>query len=233
MISERYKKALVTVYMGFRSENDIKKNGLQRFTKRQKEDLVSISKELFNKNQKLLLLKIKPTGFRSEHILIEDEVQFKEILSKIDEIFGKDNEIWIVSSSAKECWRGRIYIAANPRDDRVEMAYSFDDHILDHIDKDVKTPYILYTKSAFGNQFFAKETNLSKEQTAKTDKYVLDMFAKYAYEIKKVREDLEFLGLNGISLDVRIDCGYDFHDFDVGYEDVKRVIDFYVPKDRR
>ena len=33
-ISERYQKALVTVAMGFRTEDDIRKNGLYRFTKR-------------------------------------------------------------------------------------------------------------------------------------------------------------------------------------------------------
>ena len=32
-ISERYQKALVTVAMGFRTEDDIRKNGLHRFTK--------------------------------------------------------------------------------------------------------------------------------------------------------------------------------------------------------
>lgn len=35
-ISERYQKALVTVVMGFRTEDDIRKNGLYRFTKVEK-----------------------------------------------------------------------------------------------------------------------------------------------------------------------------------------------------
>ena len=37
-ISQRYQKALVTVAMGFRTEQDIKKNGLYRFTKQEKKN---------------------------------------------------------------------------------------------------------------------------------------------------------------------------------------------------
>ncbi len=39
-ISQRYQKALVTVAMGFRTEQDIKKNGLYRFTKQEKQELI-------------------------------------------------------------------------------------------------------------------------------------------------------------------------------------------------
>lgn len=39
-MSERYQKALVTVAMGFRTEEDIKKNGLYRFTKNDKSSLL-------------------------------------------------------------------------------------------------------------------------------------------------------------------------------------------------
>ena len=48
-ISERYKKALVTVAMGFRTEDDIKKNGLYRFTKGEKQDLLNYVTFLFQK----------------------------------------------------------------------------------------------------------------------------------------------------------------------------------------
>ena len=42
--------------------------------------------------------------------------------------------------------------------------------------------------------------------------------------------DLNFIGIDGISLDVRVDSGYDFHDFDVSYENIKKVIDYYLPQ---
>ena len=38
-ISQRYQKALVTVAMGFRTEEDIKKNGLYKFIKQEKKEL--------------------------------------------------------------------------------------------------------------------------------------------------------------------------------------------------
>ena len=70
VISERYKKALVTVAMGLRTEEDIRKNGLYRFCKSDKDELINFAKELFSKKSNLLALKIKPTGYRSEHINI-------------------------------------------------------------------------------------------------------------------------------------------------------------------
>ena len=69
-ISERYKKALVTVAMGFRTEDDIKKNGLYRFTKNEKKDLLNFVTLLFQKNKSLLALKVRQKGYRSEHINI-------------------------------------------------------------------------------------------------------------------------------------------------------------------
>ncbi len=36
------------------------------------------------------------------------------------------------------------------------------------------------------------------------------------------------MGINGISLDVRINNGYVFHDFDVSYENVEKVINYYL-----
>lgn len=63
--SERYKKALVTAIMGFRTEEDIKNNGLNVFTK---EDILSLKEHvinLFNKNRSVLVLKVKPIGFKS------------------------------------------------------------------------------------------------------------------------------------------------------------------------
>ncbi len=64
-VSERYKKALVTVAMGFRTEEDIRKNGLYRFSKEEKNNLIKYVTELFNKNNSVLALKIKQIGFRS------------------------------------------------------------------------------------------------------------------------------------------------------------------------
>jgi hypothetical protein len=56
--SERYQKALVTVAMGFRTEEDIKKNGLYRFSKYEKLDLIKYINELFKQKNNLLLVLI-------------------------------------------------------------------------------------------------------------------------------------------------------------------------------
>ena len=49
-ISHRYQKALVTVAMGFRTEEDIKKNGLYRFIKQEKKELIEHISLLISKN---------------------------------------------------------------------------------------------------------------------------------------------------------------------------------------
>lgn len=85
------------------------------------------------------------------------------------------------------------------------MAYSYDDHILDHIVSNSKVPYICYQKQ--GKNFKILNTNL-----------------------KEIKEDLNFIDIDGISLDVRVNNGYDFHDFDVSYESIEKVINYYLPQ---
>lgn len=225
-MSERYKKALVTVAMGFRTEDDIRKNGLYRFTKHEKKDLLDYVTLLFKESKSVLALKIKQTGFRSEHIDIDSEKSLGDFKANVDEIFGENNEIWVVSSSVKDCWRCRIYLSADGSD-RVEMAYSHDDHILDHISSALDVPYVYYKVE--NNSFSISKTNLSDESVRETLLTVKDIFSKYYEEFKTVKRDLEFIGINGISLDVRINDGYDFHDFDVSYQDVSKVINYYLP----
>lgn len=226
-ISERYQKALVTVAMGFRSEDDIKKNGLYRFTKREKQTLIDYVSTLFNKNKSVLALKIKQEGYRSEHININSEENLNEFFRNINSIFSEDNEIWIVSSSVIECWRCRIYLSNDDINDRIEMAYSYDDHILDHINLDSKVPYVYYEKDNIN--FKVLKSNLSPQKLAETCLIIKDIFSKYFISFQKVKEDLNFININGISLDIRINNGYDFHDFDVAYGDVKKVIEYYLP----
>ena len=102
-ISQRYQKALVTVAMGFRTEQDIKKNGLYRFTKQEKQELIKYISSLFNKNKSVLALKIKQSGYRSEHINITSEKDLDNFIKNLNNIYDKDNEIWIVSSSIIKC----------------------------------------------------------------------------------------------------------------------------------
>lgn len=227
-MSERYKKALVTVIMGLRTEDDIKKNGLYRFTKKDKRDLLDYVTVLFHKRKSVLALKIKQTGFRSEHINIDSEEALAEFKTNVDNIFGDDCEIWIVSSSVNECWRCRIYLSSDDSSDRVEMAYSFDDHILDHINSKNEAPYIYYKVE--NNKFSVTKTNLPEEKIQETLTILKDIYSKYNDKFKSVKQDLEFIGVNGISLDVRVNDGYDFHDFDVSYQDVSKIINFYLPQ---
>ena len=224
-ISQRYQKALVTVAMGFRTEEDIKKNGLYRFIKPEKEELNEYVTSLFNKNKSVLALKIRQTGYRSEHININSENDLNNFIKNLDNIFEEDNEIWVVSSSVVECWRCRIYLS-NSAYDSIEMAYSFDDHILDHIGSDLEVPYICYQKVE--NNFKVSNTNLKDERMRESNLIIQDILYKYSNKFKKIKEDLDFIGIDGISLDIRINDGYDFHDFDVTYADVEKVINYYL-----
>ena len=132
--------------MGFRTEEDIKKNGLYRFTKNDKSSLLEYVTSLFNANGNVLVLKVKQSGYRSEHMSISSKTDLDNFVKNIVNIYDKDNEVWVVSSSSIECWRGRIYLSNNNFNDTIEMAYSCDDHILDHIDSSLKAPYVCYKK---------------------------------------------------------------------------------------
>lgn len=231
-MSDRYKKALVTVAMGFRTEEDIKNNGLFRFTR---EDIISLREYvlyLFNKNQSVLALKVKPIGFKSEHMKISSIIELNDFLSNISSLFDSDilcsdNEIWVVSSSVIECWRCRIYLSRVGQD-IIEMAYSYDDHILDHIDFKSDVPYISYTFKNGELSVFKK--NLDKKRTMESNFIVNDIFRRYLNIFKSVTHDLECLNINGICFDVRVNNGYDFHDFDVSFDDTKKIIDYYMNK---
>ena len=229
-MSERYKKALVTVAMGLRTEDEIKKNGLYRFTKDNKKELLEYVDFLFQKNKSVLALKVKQTGFRSEHINIDSEETLNKFRTDIDNLFGEINEIWIVSSSVKQCWRCRIYLSGDGKSDRAEMAYSYDDHILDHIDSNIKVPYVLYKVE--NKNFSVLTTNLSEKQVQETLSILNEIYSKYHDNLKCVRQDLDFIGISGISLDVRVNDGYDFHDFDVAYQDVFKVINYYLSQQK-
>lgn len=227
-MSERYQKALVTVAMGFRTEEDIKKNGLYRFTKNDKSSLLEYVTSLFNANGNVLVLKVKQSGYRSEHMSISSKTDLDNFVRNIVNIYDKDNEVWVVSSSSIECWRGRIYLSNNTSNDTIEMAYSYDDHILDHIDSSLKVPYVCYKKE--GNSFKISNTNLDNNTLQTTDAILKDILYRYSSKFREIKEDLNFIGIDGISLDVRVDSGYDFHDFDVSYENIKKVIDYYLPQ---
>lgn len=145
-ISERYQKALVTVAMGFRTEDDIRKNGLYRFTKNEQSSLLEYVTSLFNEKENVLVLKVNQRGYHSEHMNISSKIDLNNFVRNIANIYDEDNELWVVSSSSIECWRGRIYLSNNNSNDIIEMAYSCDDHILDHIDSSLKVPYVCYKK---------------------------------------------------------------------------------------
>ncbi len=225
-VSQRYQKALVTVAMGFRTEEDIKNNGLYRFVRDDKKELIDCIQQLFKESKKVLALKIKAIGYRSEHINIESEKNLSDFINNIDKIVDNNNEIWVVCSSAIECWRSRIYIAQTKSNDSVEMAYSFDDHILDHMDNNANIPYTYYTRES--GKFQESKSTLSEHMQQEATMHIQDIFSKYNHEIEKVREDLQYIGIDAISLDCRINKGYDFHDFDVAYGDVEKVIKYYM-----
>lgn len=226
-ISERYKKALVTVAMGLRSEADIKKNGMHLFVKSEKAELLKYLRALFAERENLLVLKVKPTGFRSEHINITNKAEFDEFVKNVDEIFAEENEIWVISSSVVECWRCRFYLSSNiDSPDAVEMAKSTDDHILDHMGK-ADVPFARFEKG-LNKTFAVLDTNLNEKDLQECRDIIGDIMAKYSRQFRSIKADMEMLGLPGISLDCRVNNGYDFHDFDVSYGDVYKVMDFYV-----
>lgn len=228
VISERYKKALVTVAMGFRTEDDIKKNGLYRFSKNEKKNLINYIKQLFNKNKSVLALKVQPTGYHSEYININSVKTLTEFIQNLNNIFGEHNEIWVVSSSVIECWRCRIYLTNNDSNNMIEMSYSYDDHILDHISSDSIVPYVCYKKER--SKYILLNNNLEPQKLVEANYIMQDILNKFSKQLKKVREDLFIMGVNSISLDIRVNNGYDFHDFDVPNGDLEKVINYYVPR---
>ena len=227
-ISQRYQKALVTVAMGFRTEEDIKKNDLYRFIKSEKDKLIEYVTKLFNKNKSVLALKVRQTGYRSEHIDINSEDDLNSFITNLDNIFEKDNEIWVISSSVIECWRCRVFLSIDSNNDLLEMAYSYDDHILDHIESNEEVPYICYKKE--NNIFKISNTNLKEDKLEASNLILQNILRKYSNIFTTIKEDLEFIGIDGISLDIRVDNGYNFHDFDVAYGDVEKVIKYYLPQ---
>lgn len=227
-ISQRYQKALVTVAMGFRTEKDIQKNGLYRFIKSEKEDLIKYVSSLFNKSKNVLVLKIKQTGYRSEHININSEEELDHFIKNLNNIYEEDNEIWVVSSSVIKCWRCRIYLSNSGFYDTIEMAYSCDNQILDHINSDFEVPYICYRKE--DNRFKISNTNLEENKMKEANLFMQDILSKYANKFKQIKKELYFIGIDGISLNVRINNGYDFHDFDVSYGNIDKVVNYYLPQ---
>ena len=177
-ISERYQKALVTVAMGFRTEDDIRKNGLYRFTKNEQSSLLEYVTSLFNEKGNVLVLKVKQSGYRGEHISIASKIDLNNFVRNIVNIYDEDNEIWVVSSSSIECWRGRIYLSNNNYNDTIEIAYSYDDHILDHIDSSLKVSYVCYKKE--GNKFKVSNTNLDNNTLQIIDATIKDILYRYS-----------------------------------------------------
>lgn len=226
--SERYKKALVTVAMGFRDEKDIKKNGLYIFRKEEQKELINhILTLLNNKNNKLLLLQVKSKGYHTEHIYIDSNQKLNLFIKSLSKIYKKYSEIWVITSSVFTCWRCRIYLSNNlSNKDIIELAYSDDDHILNNIKDNNTVPYICFSNNKSNLEII--KTNLNKNQKKEATLIVEDILKKYTRNFNSIKKDLEFIGLEGISLDVRINNGYDFHDFDVDYNKVKVVIDYYL-----
>lgn len=91
------------------------------------------------------------------------------------------------------------------------------------------------TKSAVcykkeGNKFKVSNTNLDNNTLQIIDATLKEILYRYSDKFREIKEDLGFIGIDGISLDVRVNNGYDFHDFDVSYESIKKVIDYYLPQ---
>lgn len=221
--SQRYKKALVTVLMGFRTEEDIKRNGLMIYEENQNQEAYKYIYNLYKKSNYVLILKVKKTGYRSIHYIIDNDKKINKLKETIDDILNKKDELWVINSSIKYCWRCRLALSLN-NEDFIEMAYSNDDHILNNIENINKVKYINYN---FRNNKIIK-TNLNKKDIEETSYIVNDIKNKFMKEINKVKENMNILNVSVISLDIRVDNGYDFHDFDVAYDKIEKVIDYYI-----
>ena len=227
-ISERYRKCLVTVAMGFRTEEDIKKNGLYIFDATEKEALIDLINSLFEHNKSVLTLGVKKSGYRTKHMNIDSDEAKENFIANVSTIFDEYIEVWVVASSVKECWRCRILLSSS-HDDIIELAYSYDDHILDHLNCECATPYVCYKSER--NQFGVSVSKLNDAQLEETNFIVHDIYSRYSSIFEGIRTDLQIMKIDNISLDVRIDDGYYFHDFDVAYGDTQKVVDYYVQND--
>ena len=87
------------------------------------------------------------------------------------------------------------------------MAYSTDDHVLDHIVLNSDIPYICYKIKK--NKFYIDNINLDTINVQDTNAIVYDIICKYMNIFNKIKNDLAFLNINGISLDIRVNNGYD------------------------
>src|SRR5574344_1639534 len=155
--------------MGFRTEDEIRKNGLYIFPKSKKEKLLEYSKRLFKKNNQLLGLKVQTHGYNSQHILIKSLSEFKEFINQIDKIFDEFCEIWIITSCGEYCWRCRAYFSLT-NDEYIEMVYSDDDHILDHMNDINEEKYIRYS---IKNNIILNKSLLIKEEDIEENKKIL------------------------------------------------------------
>ncbi len=227
-VSERYKKALVTVAMGFRTEEEIKKNGLSIFTKEETKNLISYLNYLYNKKENILALKVKQEGYHSVHVNIRSKLELVKFIEGLPTIYKEYSEIWIISSSITECWRCRIYLSNTSPTDIIELAYSTDDHILDNIDSTDTTPYACYRRSDLSIELF--KTNLDEKTLEKIERIINNILFKYSKKLTEVKHELSILNVDEISLDVRINKTYDFHDFDVAYGKTKKVMDYYLSR---
>ena len=105
------------------------------------------------------------------------------------------------------------------------MAYSYDDHILNLIGPNLKVPHIIIK---VGDNFKVSNTNLTDNKINESILIIKDILHKYSSKFKEIKKDFDFIGTDGISLEVRVNNGYDFHDFDVVYRDVEKVINYYL-----
>ncbi len=227
--SQRFQKSLVTVAMGFRKQSEM--NGLYIFKKSQKTKLLQFAINLFNKNKTLLVLKVRQQGFKSEHINIDTQQALEDFILNVDTIFEKDNEIWIIESSTILSWKCRLYVSNTTNaSDLIEMAFSYDDHILDHLGKNnnEQIPYITLKKSYENIEI--EKSNLTDAQLQEIQNIVKRLYKNKGSVINQIKKDMEFIPLDNISFDFRFENNkFDFHDFDVPPQSVQKVIDFYIP----
>ena len=68
------------------------------------------------------------------------------------------------------------------------------------------------------------------DETEEYMPYAISMAHKLSKKLTEVKHELSILNVDEISLDVRINKTYDFHDFDVAYGKTKKVMDYYLSR---
>jgi len=231
--SKKYRKALVCVRIGLKQEKEIE-DDLYIFYSNQKQQLKRTAVDFFREYGKCFILKVSKTDYQhSPRVYINNENELDKFINfGVDELFDQYQEAWFVKRAATVQWKCRVIISSDVSvPEIIEMIYCDNDHGLDKYSRhENKYPYVRYQRIFNKSPFkCVAEQNSDDIIINVTDKIAREVL-KFENVFNNVRQDLEFMGLQFISIDFRVleDGRLNFHDWDA--PDFEKVLNYYVSK---